>query len=132
MSNRDGLHQEAVTDGAPDVVAMGNLEQLIEQIGRRYIGDLRKVVEEVSRLYLAELAAKEQQIAELAQRIDTIGRERDCLEARLRERDQSASQYQSALKVVREQLQALGDEVARRLEPAPDRRIEEPAQNEVA
>jgi chromosome segregation ATPase len=53
------------------------IEQLIEQIGARYIADLRALSEQFSRFYDAQLAVKNRQLAELRERLETAERERD-------------------------------------------------------
>jgi len=79
------------------------IEQLIEQIGARYIADLQALSEQFGRLYDAQLAMKDQQIVELQQRLLTAERERASqddqlaklqqrLETAERERDTNATQ----------------------------------------
>jgi hypothetical protein len=79
------------------------IDQLIEQIGARYIADLQALSEQFGRFYNAQLVVKEQQIAELQQRLLTVERERASQDEQLielqqrleiteRERDTSAAQ----------------------------------------
>jgi chromosome segregation ATPase len=79
------------------------IDQLIDQIGARYIADLQALSEQFGRFYAAQLAVKDQQFAELQQRLETAERERDMrdeqlaelqqrLETAERERDTNAAQ----------------------------------------
>jgi predicted nucleic acid-binding Zn-ribbon protein len=79
------------------------IDQLIDQIGARYIADLQALSEQFGRFYAAQLAVKDQQFAELQQRLETAERERDTrddqlaelqqrLETAERERDTNAAQ----------------------------------------
>jgi hypothetical protein len=69
------------------------IEQVIERIGERYITDLRMLSEEFHRFYTAQLTAKDEQIAELSQRVEATERERDALEARLHELRRASERY---------------------------------------
>lgn len=79
------------------------IDQLIEQIGTRYIADLQALSEQFGRFYDAQLAVKAQQIVELQERLLTAERERDRgdqqiaqlqqrLETAERERDNNTAQ----------------------------------------
>ena len=80
------------------------LEQLLEQIGARYIADLRALSEEFDRYYTAHLAAKDQQIAELQQRLEATERERDTREAQMRELKRASARYIAELRAMSEEL----------------------------
>jgi chromosome segregation ATPase len=64
------------------------IDQLIEQIGARYIADLQALSEQFGRFYAAQLAVKDQQLAELQQRLEMAERERATQHAQLTELQQ--------------------------------------------
>ncbi len=98
-------------DRAPQPVAPGEIEQLLDLIGARRLADLRELCDAFGRVYAAELAAKDEQIAELQRRADTAAREREALAARVQDLER-VNTRQAA------ELQALNAEVAERLAAA--------------
>jgi chromosome segregation ATPase len=80
------------------------IEQVIEQIGARYITDLRMLSEAFHQLYAAQLQAKEAHIAELTQRVEAVERERDALQAQLRELKHTSAMYLDNLRAMSEEL----------------------------
>ncbi len=95
-------------DRAPQPVAPGEIEQLLDRIGARRLADLRELCDAFGRVYAAELAAKDEQIAELQRRADTAAREREALAARVQDLER-VNTRQAA------ELRALSAEVAERL-----------------
>jgi hypothetical protein len=90
---------EADEQGAP-----AKLDQVLEQIGARYIADLRALSEEFDRHYATQLAAKDQQIAELQRRLETAERTRDAREAQIRELKRASARYIADLRAMSEDL----------------------------
>jgi len=80
------------------------IEQLIEEIGGRYIADLQALSEEFSRFYGAQLALKDDQIAKLQQRLETAERERDTNAAQMRELKRASARYVADLRALSDQL----------------------------
>ena len=106
------------------------IDQLIEQIGTRYIADLQALSEQFGRLYDAQVAVKDQQLADLQQRLETAERERDTrgdllaeLQPRLdtaeRERDTHAAQIRELKRASARyiaDLRALSDQLSEQVE----------------
>jgi chromosome segregation ATPase len=101
------LPQET-TANAPESM-LGDVEQLIEQIGTRYIDDLRMLSAQFKRLYEAQLAAKDERIAVLQSQLRSMEQERAVLEERLEELQQTGKQYVA-------NLHALSDDLRRHIE----------------
>jgi septal ring factor EnvC (AmiA/AmiB activator) len=101
------------------------IDQLIEQIGVRYIADLQALSEQFGRFYDAQLAAKDQQIGELQQRLlatereraaqddqlaklqqrlETAERERNSNAAQMRELKRTSARYIADLRALSDQL----------------------------
>jgi hypothetical protein len=89
--------------------APAEIEQVIEQIGTRYIADLRTLNECFIRFYEARLVAKDEELAELRRRIEAIESERDAREAELRDLRRVSARYIADLRT-------LGEELSRRVE----------------
>lgn len=85
-------------------VTLAEIEQVIDRIGTRYIADLRTLSEEFGRFYEAQLTAKDEQIAELSQRLELAERERDKLEAQLQELKHTSARYIANLRALSEEL----------------------------
>jgi len=80
------------------------IEQLIERIGARYIDDLRTLSEQFGRFYDAQLTAKDEQIADLSQRLEVAERQRDTLEAQHQELKRTSASYVANLRTMSEEL----------------------------
>ena len=80
------------------------LDQLLEEIGARYIADLRALSEEFGRFYAVQLAAKDEQIAELHRRLEATERERDTREAQMRELKRAIARHITELRALSEDL----------------------------
>jgi hypothetical protein len=101
------------------------IDQLIEQIGTRYIADLQALSEQFGRFYDAQLAVKNQQLAELEerllaaeheremqnqqltalqQRLETAEREREANAAQMRELKRASARYIADLRALSDQL----------------------------
>lgn len=116
-------------DTSQGETALG-IDKLIDQIGARYIADLQALSEQFGRFYAAQLAVKDQQLAELQQRLETAERERDTRDEQLaelqqrldtaeHERDASAAQmrelkHASARYIA--DLRALSDQLSERVD----------------
>ncbi len=85
-------------------VTLVEIEQLIDRIGARYIADLRTLSEEFGRFYEAQLTAKDEQIAELSQRLETAERERAELEAQIHDLKRTSARYIANLRALSEEL----------------------------
>jgi hypothetical protein len=81
-------------------VTPAEIEQIIERIGARYITDLRTLSEGFRQFYEAQLAEKDEQIAELARRVEDAEREHDAFETRIRELRSTSEQYIAALQAL--------------------------------
>jgi hypothetical protein len=88
--------------GEPE--APSKLDQLLEQVGTRYIADLRALSEEFGRFYAVQLAAKDEEIAELRQRLEAAERERDTRELQMRELKRASARYIADLRALSEDL----------------------------
>lgn len=104
MTNGNGLIQGQQLNEAPSQMTSADIEQAIERIGARYIADLRTLSNQFSRFYHAQLAAKDQQIAELRQRLESVGRERALLEAQVHDLKQIGAKYIADMHVLSEEL----------------------------
>jgi predicted nucleic acid-binding Zn-ribbon protein len=106
------------------------IDQLIDQIGVRYIADLQALSEQFGRFYAAQLAVKDQQLAELQQHLEAAERERNTrdeqlaelqqrLEAAERERDANAAQMRELKRASARyiaDLRALSDQLSERVD----------------
>ena len=124
-----GLEPGQVAARRPTTPMASEIEQVIGQIGARYVADLRALSDEFNRFYSAELDAKNQQIAaldqthraqlarrdeqiaELVRRVKAAEDERDALEARARQFTHASTRYVA-------DLQALSEDLGRRVEAA--------------
>lgn len=75
-------------------------------MGAQYVANLRSLSAELGRLTTDELAEKDEQVAELVQRLEAVERERDELRCRLDRLHLSATRWAADLR-------ALGEELAR-------------------
>jgi chromosome segregation ATPase len=73
-------------------------------MGTRCIADLRMLGEKLAQLYGGPLAAKNEQIMELRQHVEAAERQRDALEAQIREIKRSGVKYLTTLRSLSEQL----------------------------
>jgi chromosome segregation ATPase len=101
------------------------IEQIIQQIGARYIADLRILSEAFHQFYGDQLTAKDEHITELNQRLEmaerdrkaqehhiaepsskleVVERDRDALEARILELKDASERYISHLRALSEEL----------------------------
>lgn len=81
-----------------------SIEQVIEDIGSRYVADLRMLTEEISRFYLTQLAEKDEQLAQSQQRLATVEQERAMIAARLHDQEQFNTRYVAELRAWTEEL----------------------------
>jgi predicted nuclease with TOPRIM domain len=119
---------EVQMEAAPVTDTPNSIEQVIEDIGARYVSDLRMLTEEISRFYQVELSAKDQQIAEKEEQIvqvqaqlKRVEQEHAALTERLREQEQFNARYVSELRAWTEELNrriAIADSLASRVETA--------------
>ena len=99
-------------------MSVNGIEQVIEDIGRRYTSDLRRLQDELRRFYAAQLAVKEQQIAELRRQVDAANAARDELARRVEETDCPNTRYLTDLRALHGEITRLGEEVGGRLASA--------------
>ncbi len=85
-------------------VTLAEIEQVIDHIGARYIADLRTLSEEFGRFYETQLTVKDEQIAELSQRLQAAERERDERAAQLHEFKRTSARYIANLRALSEEL----------------------------
>jgi hypothetical protein len=97
---RETQHLELEPPVADQQVTPAEIEQIIERIGATYITDLRTLSEGFRQFYEAQLAEKDEQIVELARRMEVAERERDIFEARIRELRSTSEQYIAALQAL--------------------------------
>jgi membrane protease YdiL (CAAX protease family) len=69
------------------------IEQVIEQIGARYVANLRTLSEKLHRFYTGQLTVKDREILELSRRLEVAERERDELASLVREFRRMSEQY---------------------------------------
>jgi ABC-type phosphate transport system auxiliary subunit len=116
-----GLDAAAVSDKGGGEIDGGlrerlaRVEQLIDQIGLRYVADLRVLSEELARFYAEQLAEKEAEVVLLCQRVEVSERENETLTARLAELQDIDAQYAANLR-------ALSEEFSQRVEVVRGRR----------
>ncbi len=113
MNSEAFPQREPSSNGAHQRVMLAEIEQIIDRIGTRYIDDLRTLSDEFGRLYEAQLTAKDQQIAELSQRLEVAEREHAELEAELHELKRISARYI-------DNLRGLSNELSRYMDRAED------------
>jgi hypothetical protein len=104
MNIRETQQLELEPPVAHQQVTPAEIEQIIERIGTKYITDLRMLSEGFRQFYEAQLAEKDEQIAELARRVEVAERERDAFDARMRELRSTSEQYIATLQALSEGL----------------------------
>jgi hypothetical protein len=100
---------EPDSSDAPQQVTLTRLEQVIDRIGASYLADLRTLSEEFGQFYEAQLSAKDEQIAELSQRLEATERERDALEVQVQEFKRTSAKYSANLRTLSEELSRYTD-----------------------
>jgi len=83
---------------------LSNIESVIQQIGERYIADLRMLNEEFHRFYHVQLDAKDEQIAELNQRLQAAERACEALEAQIQHLKHAGARYVATLRALSDEL----------------------------
>jgi len=80
------------------------LDQLLEEIGGRYISALQALSKEFSRFYESQLTLKDERIAELQQRLEAAEHDRDAREAQMRELRHASARYAADLRALSHRL----------------------------
>ena len=92
------------SDDRSDETSLAGLERVIERVGARYIADLRELSDEFSRFYEAQLQAKDEQIADLIQRVEAAERAKDDMAARIDELRHARSRQVAEMRALSEEL----------------------------
>jgi hypothetical protein len=83
--------------------SLTEIEDSIARVGARYVADLRGLTEDFARYYGAQLAAKDEQIAELRLELVAMERERESLQAQVRQVKQANTRHLAELRRFAEQ-----------------------------